>query len=227
MAVTSTSASDARLERRGRCAERLWMLVGGAIALSALVATATWAALTVAGFAHLPSDGSVAASFARDMSSHHRQAVEMAELIRPNTADAEIRRLATDIVLTQQAQVGQMQGWLDAWGLPATGAGPPMGWMNMSHDAMPGMATAADLNRLRDLRGVEADREFLRLMIAHHRGGVAMAEAALRRTDQAQVVRLASSIVSTQASEIQVMADLLGSSGSIRAPTDANAAPTP
>ena len=52
MAITSTSASDTDpLDPRGRYAERLWMLVGGATALSALVATATWAAVTVAGFA--------------------------------------------------------------------------------------------------------------------------------------------------------------------------------
>ena len=64
------------------------------------------------------------------MSSHHRQAVEMAELTPPNTANAESRRLATDIVPTVQGQVRQMQGWLDAWGfrLPAA-ARPFCAWI--------------------------------------------------------------------------------------------------
>ena len=44
---------------------------------------------------------------------------------------------------------------------------------------MPGMATQMQLNELRDWQGVEADGLFLQLMIAHHRGGVLMGEAAL------------------------------------------------
>lgn len=65
-----------------------------------------------------PGDASAEAGFARDMSMHHAQAVEMALIAQERTDDPEIRILATDIILTQQGQIGQMRGWLDAWGLP-------------------------------------------------------------------------------------------------------------
>ena len=56
--------------------------------------------------------------FARDMMVHHAQAVEMAEIVRDKTENENVRILATDIALTQQAQIGQMQGWLAVWELP-------------------------------------------------------------------------------------------------------------
>jgi uncharacterized protein (DUF305 family) len=46
------------------------------------------------------------------MMVHHAQAVEMAEIVRDRTENPQTRTLATDIALTQQAQIGQMQGWL-------------------------------------------------------------------------------------------------------------------
>jgi uncharacterized protein (DUF305 family) len=41
---------------------------------------------------------------------HHAQAVEMAEIVRDRTQSDDIRILASDISLTQQAQIGIMQG---------------------------------------------------------------------------------------------------------------------
>ena len=64
-----------------------------------------------------PGEGSAEAGFARDMTVHHAQAVEMAEIVRDRTESEQIRTLATDIALTQQAQIGRMGGWLDVWGL--------------------------------------------------------------------------------------------------------------
>ncbi|MPZ73582.1 MAG: DUF305 domain-containing protein [Nitriliruptorales bacterium] len=157
-----------------------------------------------------PAQRSVEVGFARDMSVHHAQAVEMAELVRDRTRDPELRQLAVDIALTQQAQIGQMCGWLDIWGHPPISAGPRMAWMHDPVDGrMPGMATTAEINRLRRLRGDEADALFLRLMIKHHRAGVAMAEAALERTDEPVVRRLAEAVATAQASEQQVLMRML------------------
>lgn len=158
-----------------------------------------------------PGEDSVDAGFARDMAVHHTQAVEMAEIIRQRTTDDELRYLATDIVLTQQAQIGMMGGWLDVWGLDRTRTGAqPMAWAGMSMGStMPGMASRDDVSSLRALPAEQAERKFLELMIAHHRGGVHMAEAALD-FDLAPVARqLASSIITTQKAEIQVMTAML------------------
>ena len=127
-----------------------------------------------------PGEDSPEAGFARDMAIHHAQAVRMAETVRDRTEDPAIRVLATDVVLTQQAEIGQMQGWLEVWGL-SSGGSEPMAWMGdpQGTGPMPGMATPQDLARLQGASPEEADEQFLRLMIPHHQAAVAMAEAVL------------------------------------------------
>lgn len=179
----------------------------------------------------VPKDDSVEAGFARDMSTHHAQAVAMAETIRERTEDPDLRLLATDIALGQQHQIGRMTGWLDEWGLSVGSTNDAMAWMSagmhddmpgMDMDAspldpetglMPGMATRPQVSALGTLPIDEAEIEFLQLMIAHHTGGVAMAEAALSLTDHPSVVRLAGSIVTSQTAEIAVMEDMLAKRG--------------
>src|ERR687894_474279 len=166
-------------QKAPRDAGPLILLLAAAAVLFA--ALALWLYLTNAE----PGEGSAEAGFARDMSVHHAQAVEMAEIVRDRTEDEQIRILATDIALTQQAQIGRMQGWLDAWGLPATGTDPTMAWMDHpTGGRMPGMATPEEINDLRNLPAGGGDRQFLRLMIPHHQAAIPMAQAVLERTDR-------------------------------------------
>ena len=152
--------------------------------------------------------------FARDMAAHHAQAVEMAVLLRDRTDDPEMRQLALDITLTQQAQIGQMRGWLAVWGLPQASTEPAMAWMGMpTTGLMPGMASAEQLAALRAAQGVAADGLFLQLMLAHHQAGVEMAQAMLERDPPPVVRSLAQSIVTSQQSEIAYMQDLLERKG--------------
>jgi len=173
-----------------------------------------------------PASDSVDAGFARDMSRHHVQAVEMANLAPERSADPEVRRLAFDIGETQNNQVGRMQGWLALWGLPQSG-GEAMAWMGSDaqagHDMsgmdmggsglMPGMATDEELANLRKLKGTKFDVEFLRLMIRHHQGGKDMAEYAAQHAAVPAVRLLARTIVDTQTAEVTTMADMLKARG--------------
>ncbi len=167
------------------------------------------------GLSHrTPGEGSAEAGFARDMAVHHAQAVEMAEIVQRRTESEEIRLLATDMMLTQQGQIGQMQGWLAAWGLPQTGTEPPMAWMgHPTEGRMPGMASPEEVRELEVLPPDEADEQFLRLMIPHHRAAIPMAEAVLEETDRPEVEQLASAIAASQEGEIRMMQDLLRSRG--------------
>lgn len=193
------------------------------VALAVILVGTFAAGLLVAGLP--PGDDSPEAGFARDMGIHHSQAVEMAEIARDRTNDAEVRILAVDIALGQQAQIGQMQGWLAIWGLPATGTQPAMAWMGhilADGTSMPGMATIDDLKLLRDVPPDKVDAMFLQLMISHHRGGVLMAEGVLSRTRRPEVRRLAQAIVNGQVAEIKAMTELLdrkGASAPSAAPT--------
>lgn len=161
-----------------------------------------------------PGQDSPEVGFARDMMMHHAQAVDMATLLRDRTDDPEMQQVALDIMLTQQAQIGQMQGWLTLWGYPIARTDQAMMWMGMpTRGPMPGMATPEQLNQLRGLMGVEADGLFLQLMISHHRSGVAMGQAALARAQRPEVRVLAQSIVDAQTSEIALMQELLQQKG--------------
>jgi uncharacterized protein (DUF305 family) len=161
-----------------------------------------------------PGDESAEAGFARDMMVHHAQAVEMAEIVRDRTESQEIRTLVTDIALTQQAQIGRMEGWLAVWGLPATGTEPAMSWMgHPTEGRMPGMASPEQIEELRELPPEEADVRFLQLMIPHHEAALSMSDAVLERTDRPDVERLAQAIAASQEAEIEVMQDLLRSRG--------------
>jgi len=182
-----------------------------ALLVAILVAGGALALLYVNGD---PGEGSAEAGFARDMAEHHAQAVQMAEISLRRTENEQIRVLATDILHTQQNQIGQMHGWLAAWGLPLTGSEPAMAWMGHPTDGlMPGMATPEEISTLEALPPEEADARFLRLMIPHHEAAIPMAEAVLGETKRPEVEQLAGAIAASQEVEIQTMQAMLRQMG--------------
>ncbi|MEI5100187.1 DUF305 domain-containing protein [Streptomyces sp. PmtG] len=167
-----------------------------------------------------PSGSSADAGFARDMSVHHQQAVEMSYVVRDRTKNEEIRRLAYDIAQTQANQRGMMLGWLDLWELPKVSEDPPMKWMGMDDATagedgalMPGMATNAQMKRLGELNGRKAEIYYLQLMTTHHKGGIHMAQGCVERCGVGAEKRLAQGMVESQESEVKLMADLLKARG--------------
>lgn len=173
-----------------------WLIRGGG---SAAVAT--------------PTAASVDAGFARDMSTHHLQAVTMAGYERDNTTNSGLKVLATDIETSQNFQIGEMQGWLDAWHLSRNSTNE-MAWMGHGMGLgptalMPGMATPAQMNRLESSHGKALDILFLQLMIRHHQGGLPMAQYALQHATEPYVRDLAQAMINSQTSEIVEMEQLL------------------
>lgn len=175
-----------------------------------------------------PTTTSAEAGFARDMQTHHLQAVDMSLIVRDLTDDPAIRLLAYDIATAQAQQAGQMHAWLSVWGLPQASPEPVMTWMSRptlegklhDHsgedgkdykpgDPMPGLATLEQMETLKTLSGVEAEKYYLELMIPHHVGGVEMAEAILERSSNRAVTNLARGMVLVQQGEIDYMNDLL------------------
>ncbi len=163
----------------------------------------------VLGLTRAPGEGSAEVTFARDMSYHHEQAVELALIIRDRSPEEAMHTLATDIILTQQAQIGQMSGWLAAWGRPLAGEAAPMQGMGL----MMGMAAQGEVNALRMLPLAEAEVSFLQLMLRHHQGGVFMAEDLLKAGGRPEVIRMAQSIVAAQQNEIGLMREMLALRG--------------
>ena len=195
-----------------RSSRALMIVAGVAIALTVVMAAiAGWALFGGGGD---PGDDSVDAGFARDMSTHHEQAVQMAGIVYRRTEDEAIRGLAYDILTTQQAQIGMMGGWLGLWDLPAGSENPPMAWMGHEMTGpMPGMATDEEVASLETLPPADMDREFLRLMIAHHKGATDMATYAAQNAEEDLVRTVARSMAETQSFEITTMEQMLTERG--------------
>lgn len=200
-----------------------WLIFAGS-ALILLLVGATIGLLIgrseVAGLAEQPN--AVDIGFSQDMQVHHQQAVTMGNWARDHSKDPEIRQLGFDISSTQLQQVGDMEGWLLLWDQPLDAAGEYMTWMPSEHhgggghsgDApMPGMATTAELKKLRSLSGKELDVFFLQLMLRHHEGGAPMAEYAAKHAGAGVVRNLAQKMVDSQGAEMITMRDLLHERG--------------
>lgn len=222
-AERSSDVSDPRITSARR--RKLWWpaALAAAVALClgvpALVASGTSSSAS-GTVAVAPADGSPEAGFARDMSVHHQQAVDLSFIVRDRTADVPVRNLAFDIINTQANQRGMMMGWLDQWGLTQSSAAKPMAWMQMGHayqahdgSLMPGMATNTQLDKLRGLSGREAEVYYLQLMLEHHKGGVAMAQGYVDLAKNESEKRLAQSMVIGQTSEIKLITEMLTERG--------------
>jgi uncharacterized protein (DUF305 family) len=211
----------------GRGPQRLRWLLGAimAVALLVLAGTAGWLIRGDGSGPSTPKAGSVDAAFAQDMTAHHIQAVTMAGYERDNTTNAGLKVLAFDIETAQQFQVGQMSGWLDAWGLSRNNP-HPMAWMGHAHAVvnglMPGMATPAQMTKLESLHGKALDVFFLQLMIRHHQGGLPMARYAEEHAREPYVRTLAGAVISGQTSEIVEMEQLLRQLGGSPLPPPAD-----
>ncbi|GAA4188572.1 DUF305 domain-containing protein [Microbispora amethystogenes] len=195
--------------------------------LLGLIAVLLAAAVLVLFFTRsgTPSDSSPEAGFARDMGVHHAQAVEMSFVLRDKTSDQALRGLAYDIITTQSTQRGIFMGWLQQWGLDQSASRPPMAWMSghghgggaatatAPGGTMPGMATPAEMDKLKAAAGRDAEILFLQLMIRHHQGGVEMAEGLLRLSSRDEVRAFAQHIVDSQNAEIRTMKEFLAARG--------------
>jgi uncharacterized protein (DUF305 family) len=158
--------------------------------------------------------------FAQMMIPHHQQAVQMAALAPTRANDGEVKELAAHIVAAQQPEIATMTGWLSAWGkpVPTMTGGMDMGSSDMGgmgHGAtmsvgpMPGMMSDADMTALTAAKGADFDRQFCKLMIAHHQGAISMAKTLLAQGANVEAKTIAQQIVTGQQAEIDTMNNIL------------------
>jgi uncharacterized protein (DUF305 family) len=213
MTTTVDVADDQKEEAVTRRPLTLVLVVVLAVTALVIAGTAGWLVATRSSSVSTPSDSSIDVGFVRDMSTHHQQAIDMAIYERAYSDNATLKLLAYDIEDTQSFEMGQMQGWLDTWGLVRSTARKPMAWMAghtlPSDGLMPGMATADQMNHLETLRGAALDIYFLQLMIHHHQGGIPMAQYAAEHATEPYVRSLANAMVSIQTGEVVQMEQAL------------------
>ncbi|HSB85101.1 MAG TPA: DUF305 domain-containing protein [Ilumatobacteraceae bacterium] len=158
-----------------------------------------------------PNDTDI--GFLQDMRAHHEQAVYLGlYFLSDDGTRPALRDIAREIVFGQGIEIGRMIEMLREFGAPsANQTETAMGWMNepTPADRMPGLASDADIDKLLASSGAEADQLFVDLMIAHHEGGIHMAQYAAQHANVAFVQRFADAMVSGQQGEIEEMRALV------------------
>ena len=135
-------------------------------------------------------------SFAEKMIPHHEQAIEMSEIALLNTTSPEVLQLAQEIKNAQSPEIQIMKSW--------------EGVKESTHSGhlMDGMLSEVELSELREAKGKEFDLLFLRGMIKHHEGAIAMAQEVAASMNK-DVADLSALIIAAQQLEIAKMNELL------------------
>jgi uncharacterized protein (DUF305 family) len=151
-------------------------------------------------------------NFVSGMVPHHRQAVEMADMILEKDPSEPVRALAERIKAAQQPEIEQLNEMLETFGEePASGGhGGHGGHGGDSGASMhAGMMTDEQMQELMDASGPDAERMFLTLMIEHHQGAIDAAETQVADGEHQPAIELATTIRDDQKAEIAEMEQLL------------------
>ncbi len=135
-------------------------------------------------------------AFAAQMIPHHESAVAMARVAERRGSSAFVKELAADIVRAQGRELGTLRE-RDA---DLARRGIDVGTLGVAADAM---AMGGGAGTLRDVEPF--DPAFLRMMLPHHAGAVAMARAELERGADPRLAALARAIIRAQEREMREM----------------------
>ena len=139
-------------------------------------------------------------TFATQMVVHHKQAVEMAQVVLDKSGiDPRVTEMAQNIKDAQGPEIDTMNGWLDSWGASGSMDGMDMG----------GTMSGADMAALEAASGSEANKLFLEQMTAHHEGAIDMAKTEVQTGQNVDAIALAQKIIDDQTAEIASMKDIL------------------
>ena len=140
-------------------------------------------------------------AFAKGMLGHHRGAVDMAKIELKYGTDETMRKLAQDIIDSQQLEIDILNKWLASHpdapkpkpNTEAMQEAYAKGMNTMHSDMMLGIAEPV------------ADMAFARGMLPHHRGAVDMAKVQLQYGTDEEMRKLAQDIIDAQQPEIELM----------------------
>ncbi len=151
--------------------------------------------------------GNADADFVRSMIPHHQGAVDVAEIVLKFGKDAEVKKLATDIIAAQKTEIAQMQAWLQKNASAAIG--PKAATVTKAYTDI-NMRMHTDMNV--PLTG-NADRDFMAGMVPHHEAAVETAKVLLRYGSDVELRKLATDVVRSQSGEIVQMLGWLRANG--------------
>lgn len=145
--------------------------------------------------------------FIEQMIPHHDGAIAMANLALSKATHPEIKILAKAIIVAQEKEIQDMQGWHKNWfgrdikeqNVYSSGM---MGGGMMSGSGMH-MGGQEDLQTLEG--AIDFDKAFIEGMIPHHQLAIMMAQMLKSGTDRPEMLTLANNIIESQSKEITEM----------------------
>jgi uncharacterized protein (DUF305 family) len=145
-------------------------------------------------------------AFVTGMVPHHQAAIEMAQVVLDRGRNPKVRALAQSIIDDQQNEINEMSAFAERkWGFrPERHRSGPMG-------VLMGMPISMDMSAMADHMSTttQVDRMFLQMMIPHHAAAISMADELFNQGSDQRLVRMARTVMSSQAREIARMQDLL------------------
>ena len=135
------------------------------------------------------------------MVAHHQMAVDMAEAVVKAGKDPGVKALAQRVITAQKREIDQMRAQYRA----LYGADIPEYHGHHTGDPMAGMMGMAGMTSDAVSGAADPDQAFLRMMIPHHAGALLMADMVLNGNPNAEVKKLAETIIADQSGEIAEM----------------------
>jgi uncharacterized protein (DUF305 family) len=182
-----------------------WIVAIGAVVILIVGGAIGWAIGANTGGDHGMNHGSMAMDqkeFLAMMVAHHQGAVDMAKAEIEAGSDPKVKALAQRVITAQKREIAQMTSWYRAlYGEDV----PPIDEQDMEMGAMMGMSGMSP-EAITD--AANPDQAFLRMMIPHHAGALMMADMVLNGTPNADVKKLAETIIADQAEEIAEMQEM-------------------
>jgi len=149
---------------------------------------------------------SISHNFIVQMIPHHQAAVKMSKNVLQYTRCIPLRNIATNIITMQTREIADMEEILKKCSLQTNTEKELMLYGRRSGQVMHTMS--AQMDRACATNNISAD--FMREMIPHHRGAIAMAENALHYCICPELKPILHRIIASQSKGIQEMQQLLG-----------------
>ncbi|GAA4195024.1 DUF305 domain-containing protein [Streptosporangium oxazolinicum] len=134
--------------------------------------------------------------FSQEMIPHHRQTIQLADLVAGRSENPYVRDLAAKIKKKESADIDLMSGWLRSWKVEVPAEGD-----HAAHN-MPGMLSATQLSSLEGRSGASFDKLWLSVLGKHLNSGVQMAKVAIALGRHRPTTQLAEKMVSEQRAQI-------------------------
>jgi len=142
-----------------------------------------------------PADKNYEDRFIDLMIPHHEGAIAMAKDALAKASKPEIKKMAQDIISSQQKEIDQMKKWSQSWYTGHVHEEEDKNMMQMNAKMMQMLGTA-DKNY---------EERFINTMIPHHEGAIMMAKDAIGKTSKPELKKMAENIISSQQKEIDQM----------------------